>query len=122
MSSIWPANSLTGGGTGALDAIDGGLLSDGDGAVVIAGITAYFYSLDSTSGAAESIPDVIAPDVNAGDKRWILQNIAGTDVPIQLNRNAVTSDTTIPEGHNAESVGPLSIDANIKINGRWIIL
>lgn len=80
MASIWPANALTGGGTGALDAIDGNLLSDGDGAVVIAGSAAYFYSLDATSGAAESSPDIIAPDVNPGDKRWIRQKFIWPDV------------------------------------------
>ena len=121
MSSIWPANALTGGGTGALDAIDGGLLSDGDGAVVIAGTTTYFYSLDGTSGATESGPNVIAPDVNAGDKRWILQDVRDNS-PITLNKNAVTSDTTIPTGYNACSVGPLVIDANVTINGVWKIL
>lgn len=71
MSSIWPANSLIGGGIGALDAIDGSLLENGDSAVVITASAAHFYSLNATSGAAESSPDIIAPDINAGDKRWI---------------------------------------------------
>jgi len=52
----------------------------------------------------------------------VYQNLNQSESAIQLNKNAVTSNTTIPEGHNAESVGPLSIDANVKIDGRWIII
>jgi hypothetical protein len=74
-NKFYAATALTGGGEGALDAIDGANVADGDGAVVIAAGTAYFYRLDGTSGAAESSPSVIAPDANAGDKRWILQQI-----------------------------------------------
>jgi len=64
---------LTGGGATALDSIDGDSLTDGDFAYVhIAGIR-YTYRLNATSGAAEASPSVIAPDTNAGTKRWILQ-------------------------------------------------
>lgn len=67
---------LTGGGEGALDAIDGGNLADKDAARVnVAGDAVYDYILDADSGLAESPPDIIAPDVNAGDKRWILQPV-----------------------------------------------
>jgi len=52
----------------------------------------------------------------------VYQNVNQKESAIQINKNEITSDTTIPEGYNAESVGPLSIDANVKINGRWIIL
>jgi hypothetical protein len=31
--------------------------------------------LDADSGAAENPPGIIAPDIDAGNKRWILQNI-----------------------------------------------
>lgn len=65
--------ALTGGGTGALDGQDGATLSDGDIAIVMYNDIMYFYQLDELSGAPEVVPDVIAPDNNAGDKRWILQ-------------------------------------------------
>jgi hypothetical protein len=69
---------LTGGGTGALDAIDGDLLSDKDIAIgVVDGVTRTYY-LDADSGASESSPATIAPNTNAGDKRWILSD-AGDD-------------------------------------------
>ena len=68
---IYKKTALTGGATGALDAVDGNSLSDGDIAMVFSGSTIYFYELDATSGAAESSPGIIAPDTNPGDKRWI---------------------------------------------------
>lgn len=95
MSKIWPATGLIGGAFGDLDSIDGNLLADADGAVVIDPATSlhYHYTLNAGSGAAESVPDIIAPDVNPGTKRWILVpgparnlnfisfNIAPTGVP-----------------------------------------
>jgi hypothetical protein len=68
----YPASDLIGGGIGALDAIDGSDLNEGDRAIVITSDSVYFYTLNSTSGASESSPDTISPDENAGDKRWIL--------------------------------------------------
>lgn len=69
--------SLTGGSATALDGIDGNSLLDGDRAyVLIPGtLTFYVYRLNATSAAAESSPDIIAPDTNPGDKRWILFSV-----------------------------------------------
>ena len=78
MSKFWPATSLTGGGFGALDKIDGDNLQDEDVAIVTTpGVTGvvYHYTLKADSGAAESSPDVIAPDSNPGTKRWILVEV-----------------------------------------------
>jgi len=70
------ATSLTGGGDGALDSYDGALLLDEEMALAnVPGDKFYTYVLNATSGAAESVPDVIAPDNNAGLKRWILQSV-----------------------------------------------
>lgn len=77
MAQKWlPASSLTGGGEGALDAIDGRNVSDGDRAVVIADLV-YFYILDADSGLSESSPNVIAPDTNPENKRWVLVDVRG---------------------------------------------
>ena len=65
------ATSLTGGATGALDAYDGTDLQDLDRATVVTATTKYEYVLDVDSAASESSPEVIAPDTNAGNKRWI---------------------------------------------------
>lgn len=74
-NNFYGATSLTGGGTGALDAIDGTDLANLDAAFVVTLSYIYFYSLDVDSGASESSPDVISPDTNAGNKRWILTGI-----------------------------------------------
>jgi len=73
---FYPYIALTGGGDGALDSLDGTLLKDGDGAIVIIpGTQEYLaFTLDADSGLAESSPDVISPDSNAGLKRWIRTN------------------------------------------------
>jgi hypothetical protein len=70
---VYPAIALTGGGTGALDAIDGAGLADKDMAYVTVGGYTYTYILDDDSAATESSPRIIAPDANGGNKRWVLQ-------------------------------------------------
>jgi len=76
-SKGYGAIALTGGGTGALDKINGSLLNDGDVAIVVDAVNnkTYKYTLEASSGAAESNPLVISPDTNAGTKRWILTSI-----------------------------------------------
>jgi len=69
---IYGAISLTGGGTGSLDAIDGDILAANDACIVFMNNTTYIYSLDASSGAAENSPEIIAPDSNPGTKRWLL--------------------------------------------------
>jgi len=64
--------ALIGGASGALDAINGQNLFDGDRAIITTTTQVYFYYLDDDSAAAESSPNTISPDSNAGDKRWIL--------------------------------------------------
>ena len=83
--SYW-ATSLIGGAEGSLDSIDGTDLNDQDMAIVaVMADKFYLYSLDADSAAAESSPDVIAPDSNAGLKRWILQSIHTKIDGIDLN-------------------------------------
>lgn len=77
-----PCIELTGGGDGALDAIDGATVSDKCFAVVVTNSFAYLYQLDEDSAAAESSPLIIKPDSNAGDKRWILRE---TYAPSKIN-------------------------------------
>lgn len=77
----YPAIALTGGGDDALDGYDGGELNDKDVAIVVTATAFYHYILDDDSGAAESSPDVIKPDDNAGTKRWILVGVGGSSAP-----------------------------------------
>jgi hypothetical protein len=80
---FYPYIALTGGGDGALDSLDGSLLKNGDGALVIIPGTnlSYIYTLDEDSAAAESSPSVISPDSNAGNKRWVLVQLSTSLVP-----------------------------------------
>ncbi|KKM68554.1 hypothetical protein LCGC14_1459710 [marine sediment metagenome] len=74
-NNFYCRTALIGGASGALDEIDGAGLNDLDFAIVSILNIAYFYTLDDDSAAAESSPEVISPDANAGNKRWILQNV-----------------------------------------------
>tara|TARA_Y100000310_G_scaffold236502_1_gene239686 strand:+ start:6258 stop:7175 length:918 start_codon:yes stop_codon:yes gene_type:complete len=91
-NKFYPAVALTGGGTGALDKLDGTDLVDLDAGFVQLFQTVYFYTLDDNSGAGESSPTVISPDANAGTKRWVLQSVNATNLTaegvIQLKERA----------------------------------
>lgn len=69
---------LIGGEATKLDSIDGAGLVDNDAAFVNVSNVQYIYRLDADSAAVEASPNIIAPDTNAGDKRWILQTISNT--------------------------------------------
>ena len=80
MAKMYFKTGITGGDdstSGDLDGIDGAVLADGDSAIVVdsANALAYFYALDADSGEAESLPEVVEPDINAENKRWLLQKI-----------------------------------------------
>lgn len=78
------ATATHGGGLGAMDSIDGDDLNGKEVCLVLSPIKADFYKLDADSGLPENPPWVIAPDVNAGLKRWIW--IFGNDqLPDGLN-------------------------------------
>jgi hypothetical protein len=70
---FYPYKGLTGGADGALDSLDGDLLKDGDAAFIVDHVNrdTIVFSLDEDSGATEDGIYVIAPDSNAGDKRWL---------------------------------------------------
>ena len=82
-NQFFGATSLTGGGDGALDTINGSALSDDDKAFVSTAGAFYTYNLEVDDGGSESSPTKIAPDDNAGDKIWELAGVA-------YNGNAAT--------------------------------
>jgi hypothetical protein len=91
-NSFYGSVALTGGGTGALDDINHNNLTDGDGAIVIDAVNnkAYMYTYDSSSSDAESSPDIIVPDSNAGDGRWILVKTQAVDATLRTAFAATT--------------------------------
>lgn len=94
------------GESGALDEIDGTLLEDGYLGLVINSTALYVYQLDADSGAAESLPNTISPNTNAGNKRWIrLQTLA--EVAATLGTavgTTVTDSGGYFDGANVEAV------------------
>lgn len=97
IKTIYHLEALTGGTDSTyLDYADGNSLSDGDRAYVIASDVFYAYRLNATSGAAESSPNVIAPDTNPGNKRWILVTTYSlTAVTTSVTAADNDSDTSI---------------------------
>lgn len=77
VTNIYGFKELTGGAIGSLDSVDGSGLADNDLALGISAGIFYTYILDEDSALSESSPNIIAPDTNAGDKRWILQSLYG---------------------------------------------
>lgn len=97
MKQIYHLNFLTGGiDSTYLDYADGNSLSEDDRAYVIYSDTYYVYRLDATSGAAESSPNIIAPDTNAGTKRWrLITSYSLTSVTTSVTAADNTSSTAI---------------------------
>lgn len=89
---VFYRQGLTGGAASDLDEKDGADLNDGDAAFVMTGSAVYNYRLDASSGAAESSPNTIAPDTNAGSKRWLLQAVQNVQTPEYSN---ITTSTTL---------------------------
>src|SRR3990172_2543416 len=98
IKQIYHVTSLTGGVDSTyLDYADGNSLSDKDRAFAIVSGLLYLYELNATSGAAESSPNVIAPDTNAGTKRWILVSA----YTLQIAASIADGDTThAPDGNS----------------------
>ncbi len=131
-NKFYPAVALTGGGTGALDKIDGNDLSDLDAAMVVTGNKAYFYTLDDSSGASESSPGVISPDTNAGNKRWILKgnaligdykgNWAASTAYVERELVKDTSNNNIyycSTSHTSSGSQPISTNAD---SAKWTLI
>lgn len=73
----WNCTSVLGGAEGSLDSVNGQNLFDGYKAIVVTTTNLYFYTLDEDSAAAEDANSytVVSPDLNAGDKRWVLETV-----------------------------------------------
>ena len=80
--AIW-ANALIGGGTGALDKVDGATLEDLELAFVATATMLHPFSLDEDDGGSESSPDKIQPDTNAGTKMWELLGLTIKDLTLR---------------------------------------
>ena len=89
---------INGGGSTALDSINGTDLAQGNRALVVKGTNpgqVYIYVLDATVGGAENYPDLIVPDTNAGTKRWVLAS----------SPSRFWNNSTDPTVNSDESIG-----------------
>jgi hypothetical protein len=111
------ASALTGGASGALDAVDGNLLSDGSKATVVTDGVTYLYRLDATSGAAESSPSIISPDSNAGDKRWILQGIRAAALQLATGATPTEFSTDGTLGGDSDTAVPTEKAVKAYVDG-----
>ena len=115
MSNFYGATGLIGGTAGDLDNIDGTNLATGDGAFVITSTAIYVYYMNATSGASESSPDIITPDANSGNKRWLLLDIIGEDAIFELLKLYDTDKThTLSLKWNEDDSGDRIV--NLKVN------
>jgi hypothetical protein len=119
--SVYAANVLTGGGTGALDKLPVAELDDGEMAVVVVPADkTYHYSYDADSTAAESSPDVIKPDDNTGNGRWILTMSAGIadadygDVTVSSGVLGVEDDS---HSHTGSSISGIDMSDDTNLSG-----
>ena len=70
---VYRLQVLVGGAANALDGVDGNNLFGGELAFVHTSTKLFYvYQLNATSAQVESIPSIISPDNNPGDKRWEL--------------------------------------------------
>lgn len=93
--SAYGATKTIGGTAGCLDDILHTSIGDGDLAIVVDGINdiAYHYTYNSSSATAESDPDVVKPDSNSGNGRWIL--VATKVASITLGTGTEISELSI---------------------------
>ncbi len=123
-NNFYCRTSLIGGLSGALDEIDGAGLNDLDFAIVSILSKVYMYTLDDDSGAAESSPQTIKPDANAGTKRWVLQGVG-----LPLSNTPATPALAFGDGNSgldeeSDNVVIMSIlgNAMAKFQNGWTIL
>ena len=118
---VYAFNALTGGGTGALDSIDGAGLNNGDMAIVITKdddanypSQRFQYTLDAdcttpVNQCTASVPDVITLVTNAGNKRWILTGAISTEIEgdkIRDKANIIPNSLFMDNGFDLISLRP----------------
>lgn len=128
MVKLYKSVGTTGGTTGKVDGIDGDLLNQGDFDFVFEEGNLYWmpFHLDAAIGGAENDPLLIAPDANAGNKRWRLGfirwlknaiNYAGDFIIKQVGKGLVLGDGAHdgsgfkiykPDGNHPVRIVPIS--------------
>ena len=117
LGKLYVKEQFTGGGSDALDGIDGANLQNGEGALVINGGNFYFYEYIEGATDTENPPYVIAPDTNANG-RWFLRNVSDADMVDGFHASQNPSANMIPV---LDGDGVLNLpftQVPIKVNGQ----
>jgi len=112
VNTLYKYTGLTGGAATDLDSVDGDSLVNGDFAFVFASGILYQYELDSTSGATEASPFVIAPDSNPGTKRWLLFHIFGAGAHGSITTKTIASGIVTVSGPGCYAIDTESAAAS----------
>lgn len=113
--------TLTGGGSSALDDIDGAGLNDGDKAFIYTSADVlYMYILDADSGQGENSPYIISPDLNAGSKRWVLQNLPAQNSGDPVNYTGSFTGFAAAESKTLDIVGVPNNNTVVRNMKLWI--
>jgi len=95
---VYICTALTGGTSGALDALPYNSLQDGELAFTITSSYTYVHIFDATSSSSESSPDVIAPDdVGSNTGRWLLRLSFVEPLYVDRTNTRVGIGTTSPD-------------------------
>jgi len=98
------AYGVTGGGASDLDGILLASITDGDMCLVGDG-NDRTYAYDASETAVESSPNIINPDDNTGDGRWILQKQSGVPIgtSIEWRTDTVPDDYLENDGSTLDT-------------------
>jgi len=88
---------------------------------------AQLYAGSASAGAGTAQTAQVAAEAAALEAQGYaaLAQATNPDAPIRYNTNTITSDITLPAGHNGISAGPLQISTDINVtvtrNSAWSI-
>jgi len=106
---VYVCTALTGGASGALDALGYSSLQDGELAFTVTDDYIYVHIFDSSSSASESSPDVIAPDdVGTNTGRWLLRLNFLEPLYIDRTNSRVGVGTSAPSTIFSVNVGSVA--------------
>ena len=117
LGKLYVRRQFTGGGSDALDGIDGANLQNGEGALVINGGNFYFYEYIEGATDTENPPYVIAPDTNANG-RWFLRNVSDADKLDGFHASQNPSANMIPVLDGSGVLNLPFTQVPIKVNGQ----
>ena len=114
---VYACTALTGGASGALDALPYNSLQDGELAFTVTDDYIYVHVFDASSSSSESSPDVIAPDdIGSNTGRWLLRLSFLEPLYVDRTNGRVSIGTSTPPTVWTVNVGSVA-DSGVYIYG-----